>query len=137
MTREEEFATFWAAYPRKVAKGHARDAFDKAIRLTTLETMLTAISAYVRHKPDRIDFKHPATWLRAESWEDEWASVPQEITNRRRSFTDVAKDRLNGTASIPRNDPASGFFSTNQREPGPDSDRLRIGSERPITSSHH
>lgn len=76
MTREDQFNAFWRAYPRRVAKGYARKAFDKAIGLTTLETMLAAIAEYIRHKPERIDFKHPATWLNGECWEDEWQSVP-------------------------------------------------------------
>jgi hypothetical protein len=76
MTREDQFDAFWKAYPRRVAKGHARTAFDKAIRKTTLEAMLAAIADYIRFKPDRIDFKHPATWLNAESWDDEWIVAP-------------------------------------------------------------
>lgn len=76
MTREEQFNAFWAAYPRRVAKGYARTAFDKAIRKTSLETMLEAIEAYIRLKPDRIDFKHPATWLNGECWSDEWQAPP-------------------------------------------------------------
>jgi hypothetical protein len=76
MSREDDFNAFWAAYPRRVAKGHARAAFDKAIRKTTLETMLAAIIDYIRCKPDRIDFKHPATWLNGECWDDEWRQTP-------------------------------------------------------------
>jgi hypothetical protein len=76
MTREDQFEAFWKAYPRRVAKGHARTAFDKAIRKTTLETMLAAIGDYILCKPERIDFKHPATWLNGECWSDEWKPVP-------------------------------------------------------------
>lgn len=132
----DDFDTFWRAYPRRVAKGHARDAFAKAIRKTTLEAMLTAIADYIRHKPDRIDFKHPATWLNAESWDDEWQTVPRE-TGRRRNFTDVAMDRFNGSASVQGNDTDARQFSTDEREPGFDGERLRIGSGRPIVPSHH
>lgn len=76
MTREDQFDAFWKAYPRRIAKGTARNAFDKAIRKTALETMLAAIEDYKRFKPERIDFKHPATWLNGECWDDEWAAVP-------------------------------------------------------------
>jgi hypothetical protein len=67
-----DFDAFWDAYPRRISKGTARTAFEKAIRKTTLETMLAAIADYKRFKPERIDFKHPATWLNGECWEDEW-----------------------------------------------------------------
>lgn len=73
MTKEEQFEAFWAAYPRRIAKGTARKAFDKAIKKTTLADMLEAIAAYKIHKPEKIDFKHPSTWLNGECWCDEWA----------------------------------------------------------------
>lgn len=72
MTKEEQFQAFWVSYPRRVAKGAARKAFDKAIKKTTLEDMLKAITEYVAKKPEKIDFKHPATWLNGECWHDEW-----------------------------------------------------------------
>jgi hypothetical protein len=72
MTKEEQFDAFWAAYPRRISKGAARTAFAKAIKKTTLEVMLEALKAYRLHKPEKIDFKHPATWLNGECWDDEW-----------------------------------------------------------------
>lgn len=85
MTKDEQFEIFWKCYPRRVAKGAARTVFDKAIKKTTLEVMLTAITAYVANKPDKIDFKHPATWLNGECWHDEWE--PQQP---KASFTSPA-----------------------------------------------
>jgi hypothetical protein len=72
MTKEEQFEAFWKSYPRRVAKGAARKMFDKAIKKTTLDNMLKAITEYVARKPEKIDFKHPATWLNGECWDDEW-----------------------------------------------------------------
>lgn len=96
MTREEAFETFWAAYPRRVGKGAAREKFAKAIKKTTLDVMLTAIADYIRHKPDRIDFKHPATWLHQECWCDEWQSVPQRLDPPRRTMADLADELFTG-----------------------------------------
>lgn len=72
MTREEEFSNFWRAFPRKIAKANARKAFDKAIKLTTMEILLDGITKYVANKPDYQDYCHPASWLNAQRWEDEW-----------------------------------------------------------------
>ncbi|MGR9130793.1 hypothetical protein [Rhizobium leguminosarum] len=72
MTKEQQFENFWKCYPRRVAKGAARKAFEKAIKKATLEDMIKAISEYVAKKPEKIDFKHPATWLNGECWDDEW-----------------------------------------------------------------
>lgn len=69
---EDQFELFWRAYPRRIAKGRARKAFNTAIKLTTLDVMLTAIETYKARKPEKIDFKHPATWLNGECWDDEW-----------------------------------------------------------------
>lgn len=69
---EKQFETFWSCYPRKTAKGSARDAFKKAIKKTSLDKMLKAITSYVANKPDYSDYKHPATWLNQECWDDEW-----------------------------------------------------------------
>lgn len=96
MTREEQFSIFWGCYPRKVAKGTARKSFEKAIKKTTLESMLDAITRYVANKPQWCDYKHPSTWLQAESWDDEWeptqAKAPKpeerEITIRRHQLSD-------------------------------------------------
>ena len=67
MTKDEAFIQFWKLYPRKVAKEHARKMFNRALDRVLKEMALDAfmakveeaIAAYIRHKPDRIDFKHP------------------------------------------------------------------------------
>lgn len=69
---DDQFETFWKAYPRRVGKGTARTAFAKAIRKTNLPVILAAIEAYKAHKPGYQDFCHPSTWLNGERWDDEW-----------------------------------------------------------------
>ncbi len=88
MTKEETFETFWKCYPRRVAKGAARSAFDRAIKKTTLEAMLKAVTEYVAKKPEKIDFKHPATWLNGECWLDEWE--PQQPKASAGLYTSIA-----------------------------------------------
>ena len=72
MSVEEQFETFWQAYPRRQAKGAARAKFKIAIKKVSLEKMLAAIDLYIQNKKDEIDYCHPATWLHQERWEDEW-----------------------------------------------------------------
>jgi hypothetical protein len=72
MTKEEQFSVFWNSYPHKMGKGDARKAFDVAIKKTTLDKMLAAITKYVAHKPDWQAYKYPGPWLRSERWDDEW-----------------------------------------------------------------
>jgi len=80
MTQDEQFAAFWKSYPRRISKGAARKAFVKAIKKTTLENMLKAITEYVAKKPEKIDYKHPATWLNGECWDDEWEPTQARVS---------------------------------------------------------
>ena len=66
----DDFAAFWRAYPRKVGKGAARTAFAKAMRKTTLDVILLALSR-AQWSSDPQYIPHPSTWLNAERWDDE------------------------------------------------------------------
>ena len=68
-----EFDKFWAQYPRKVGKIAAKTAFDKALRITTLDRILAGIAVLrIETAGKEIDFTpHPATWLNAGRWDDE------------------------------------------------------------------
>lgn len=68
-----EFDKFWTQYPRKVGKIAGKKAFDKAIKLTTLEQLLSGIELLKRETAGKeIEFiPHPATWLTAGRWDDE------------------------------------------------------------------
>lgn len=92
------FDDFWRAYPRRVAKGAARKAFDKAIKKTDIETILKAVEAYKVCKPDYQDWAHPSTWLNQERWEDEWDmpdnAVDEEILRQAREADEEEQDGL-------------------------------------------
>jgi uncharacterized protein YdaU (DUF1376 family) len=64
-----DFEKFWKAYPRKVGRGGAEKAFEKAIKLTTLDVMLDGITGLNTNDPKYIP--HPATWLNQKRWMDE------------------------------------------------------------------
>jgi len=74
--RAKAFDLFWQAYPRKVGKGAAREAFARAIRKidgpdppARLMAALAAIKPEWAKLPiDKVP--HPATWLNQERWED-------------------------------------------------------------------
>ena len=74
---DAEFDQFWAAYPRKTAKGDARKAWDGARRRVPdlLARSLVALGWQCRQsqwcRDDGAYVPYPATWLRAERWDDE------------------------------------------------------------------
>lgn len=90
---------WWAAWPRKVAKGAARKAFPKALdkvdgdvaRLVAGAERVAAQLEARRRNPrpddrgrDPMTFvPHPATWLRAEQWEDDETIVDDNPRSRR------------------------------------------------------
>lgn len=65
------FDEFWKAYPRKVGKGDARRAFEKAAKKVQLPVLLAALDLQKRGWDDPKFIPFPATWLNGERWEDE------------------------------------------------------------------
>ena len=73
-----DFDTFWKTYPRRIGKGTARKAWEKAIRLATPEEIIAGLESQLHHlqmqyRGPREDFRpHPSTWLNSERWADEY-----------------------------------------------------------------
>jgi hypothetical protein len=82
----EDFAEFWAAYPRKVGKGDAQRAWAKATKRTDPAKILDVIHRYPwRDDPQFIPY--PATWLNRGCWEDDLVTVAATNGSRRGSGT--------------------------------------------------
>lgn len=100
----EEFDQFWQIYPRKVAKGAARRAWDRmrsSPDAPPLSALLDAASSYAKTQIDPRYICHPATWLSQERWSDEQpqgASAPQirESDEERRALSLAGAFRLSG-----------------------------------------
>lgn len=67
------FELFWRDYPRKIGKGAARTAFQKAIKKADPEVILKTLRGYT-FPTDMQFIPHAATWLNQERWEDMQAS---------------------------------------------------------------
>jgi hypothetical protein len=75
MKGEEGFDEFWKLYPRKCAKGDARKAWQQTAPIRPpLEKLIRAVIVARATEDWRKDggkfVPYPATWLRAERWED-------------------------------------------------------------------
>lgn len=93
VTQTLPFDAFWSAYPRKIAKGHARKAFDKACKIADPIAILTAVQKFAdaTQGTDKQFIPHPTTWLNGERWEDDIEDVaPSNRTN-----TDFLDDIIN------------------------------------------
>jgi hypothetical protein len=72
-----EFDEWYAVYPRKTDKGHARTAFKTARKKTTQDVLMASVRRFA-HESKGVEQKflaYPATWLNGERWEDE---TPQQ-----------------------------------------------------------
>ena len=67
------FDRFWSVYPRKVAKGDARKAFNKVIKTVPLHVLIDSVEKHKKSEQwkDPKFIPHPATWLNGERWEDD------------------------------------------------------------------
>lgn len=83
-----EFDEWYAAYPRKTGKGAARKAFIKArkagVGLDVLKAGLErSVRSWAAEGRPKDKMPYPATWLNAESWDDE--EITAQDTTRGRS----------------------------------------------------
>lgn len=75
LNNDPDFRAFWAAYPRRVAKGAARKAWRSIMKKGGVEAadIIAGAAAYCddpNRKPDITFTAHPASWLNAERWTD-------------------------------------------------------------------
>ena len=73
---DPDFASFWAAYPRKIGKGQARKAWRAAVRGRRVEPKVIIATAERFRDTTRAArteqrfIPHPATWLNGERYDD-------------------------------------------------------------------
>lgn len=79
--RGEAFGIFWNFYPKKKSKGAAEKAWNK---INPDEALLQVIMAALQHAKTQDGWAkdagqfipHPATWLNARGWEDDFGGPP-------------------------------------------------------------
>lgn len=73
------FDDFWKHYPRRVAKGVARTAFQRACKIASPEEIILGAIRFADFcKSEGTEMKyipHASTWLNGERWEDELHST--------------------------------------------------------------
>lgn len=71
---DERFTEFWAAYPRRVAKGQALKAWRAALRRGAEPGHIIEAAgryAHAERDTEATFVKHPATWLNGQCYDDE------------------------------------------------------------------
>ena len=78
------FDEFWKEYPLKKDKGKAIKAFKSALTRASFDEVMAGTIAYRNDPQRKPEFtKFPATWLNADSWENEIAPSPDSEASRR------------------------------------------------------
>ena len=69
------FDVFWQAYPKRVGKQAAIRSFERALKKTDIDTMLSAIDKQKQSEQWKRDngryIPNPATWLNQGRWDDD------------------------------------------------------------------
>jgi hypothetical protein len=86
LTGSAEFDKFWVVYPRKVNKGLAMKAWEKAASKAAPALIIAAVEAWKVSKdfPDPDFIPHPSSWLNGERWTDELSDRKQVVTQAER-----------------------------------------------------
>ena len=86
VTSSAEFDKFWMVYPRKVNKGLAMKAWEKAASKAAPALIIAAVEAWKVSVdfPDPDFIPHPSSWLNGERWSDELSDKKQVVTQAER-----------------------------------------------------
>lgn len=81
---EERFDAFWSAYPKKVGRGDARRAWNKAhvtheIFAKIMNTLQRATQSDQWKRDGGKYIPNPATWLNQERWNDDVSTYPRTV----------------------------------------------------------
>ncbi len=111
-TAEDDFSRFWKAYPRKVGKGAAQKAWNKAkVTFADVEGAIEAQRKSEQWQKDGGQYiPHPATWLNQQRWEDELLPMREPEPER------VEWNNLNPLAWLPPKVILAGQYLTLLRE---------------------
>lgn len=98
---DNSFDDFWSAYPKKVAKGDARKAWEQTKKIRPeLDKVLHAVKEQCRSdqwmKEGGKFIPHPATWLRAERWDDELSVALPDVVNDKPWYESASGIELKG-----------------------------------------
>jgi len=95
---DSRFDEFWDAYPRRISKGSAKKAWQKAIQKTEPDEIIRAAKRFaeLREGEDPRYTPHPATWLNGERWSDQSETLgPKDKREAENNLVIEALRRLN------------------------------------------
>lgn len=90
---EKDFEEFWGKYDNKKSKPKAFKAYEKAREKSDHAAIIEGVARYTKARGDDKSFwKHPATWLNEECWNDDYSDAKQSSSNDQ--FNDFISKQL-------------------------------------------
>lgn len=98
---QDLFDEFWREYPQKKDKGAAFKAFRSALTRAKFEDIIAGTIRYKNDPTRNPKFtKYPATWLNADSWENDYQSPDDSAQKRREAEKARSKQFLDEMEEI-------------------------------------
>jgi len=93
------FDEFWEHYPRKIGKGEARKAFEKASkRVAAVDWIIAGAVRFEQfltvHATEQKFVPYPATWLNRDGWEDDLTLEDKPVLPRNVDMIGRALERM-------------------------------------------
>lgn len=93
---DEDFEIFWNKYDNKKSKSKALASFKTALKKESFEKIMAGLENYIKNrKPDKMFWKHPASWLNSECWNDEYSTKQDNHNNFKKQDYDAGTGGFN------------------------------------------
>jgi hypothetical protein len=81
----DQVQALYSAYPRKIARGAAMKAIERALRDTDFETLMEAVRVFANSSAGRAGkfCPYPSTWFNRRQWEDDRQEWDRPATRKR------------------------------------------------------
>jgi uncharacterized protein YdaU (DUF1376 family) len=93
-----DFDRFWSCYPKRVGKGSAEKAWQKALSIASADEIISVVEVYP-WGDDKQFIPHPATWLNQKRWQDDLTASKSRLESQAERLLQWAKDNENDQRS--------------------------------------
>jgi hypothetical protein len=87
-----EFDRFWSCYPKRVGRGSAEKAWQKALSIASADEIISVVEVYP-WGDDKQFIPHPATWLNQKRWQDDLTASKSRLEDQAERLLQWAKEK--------------------------------------------
>jgi hypothetical protein len=110
-----QFEQFWNLYDKKIGRAEVEKKFKLALKKVSFEKLIEGLNRYISKRGNDSQFwKHPTTWLNAESWNDEYSQPTQNDQTLCQAINNLAGSNL--ILKIEKNGGAAALYFKNEAD---------------------